>query len=288
MRGERLRFVGVTDRDVYNPTREFVIGGKRVLAARVESRASETDSIIQFFERKAGAWHLVAGAPQLALQDPFVAPIGDEIVLGGVEVKVRGEGLRWRTVFYRGRTLSELTWFLAGPWGMKDIRLASLDDGRIFVLTRPSGRRGGRGKIGYTIAPSLDQLTSELIAAAPIIAGQFAASEWGGANEIIPLERDRFGVLGHIARFDVRSNRHYYPIAFEIDLAHRTVSESRLLLERRDLPGGIGGASKRPDLKDVVFPGGLERRPRGRALLYLGAGDAEVHCVELPDPFHRR
>ena len=58
--------------------------------------------------------------------------------------------------------------------------------------------------------------------------------------------------------------------------------------ERRDLQGGLGGASKRPDLEDVLFPGGLERRAHGRALLYLGAGDAEVHGVDIPDPFHRR
>jgi hypothetical protein len=50
LRGERLRFVGVPGRDVYNPTREFVIGGKSVLAARVESREIETDSVITFFE----------------------------------------------------------------------------------------------------------------------------------------------------------------------------------------------------------------------------------------------
>lgn len=285
LRGERLRFAGVAGRDVYNPTRPFSIGGRRVLAARVESRDSETDSTIVFFERRRAAWWPVAGAPRLGLQDPFVASIGGEIVLGGVEVEERRGALRYRTVFLRGRTLGRLRRFAAGPWGMKDIRLAPLEDGSILVLTRPQGRRGGRGKIGYAVVRSLGDLRPPLLASAPIIQRQFADGEWGGANEILPLGGDRLGVLGHIARFDARGDRHYYPIAFEIDLARRAVSPATLLLERRDLPGGLAGASKRQDLRDVVFSGGLERQPRGRAVLYLGAGDAEVHRVDIPDPF---
>lgn len=288
-RGARLRFTGVSGRDVYNPTRPFEIGGRRVLAARVESRASETDSTVMFFEQRGGAWRPVAGAPVFAMQDPFVATIGGEVVFGGVEIETPADGghIRYRTTFYRGGSLGTLERFTTGPWGMKDIRLAELDDGSIAVLTRPQGARGGRGKIGFTVARSLADVTPELIDQAPIIEGMFAEGEWGGANEVVRLGGDRLGVLGHIARFDARGGRHYYPMAFELDARRGTATAPRLLLERRDLPGGLRGASKRRDLRDVLFSGGIERHAGGRATLYLGAGDAETHRVDIADPFTR-
>lgn len=285
-RGRRLRFAGVAGRDVYNPTRPFLIGGRRVLAARVESRASETDSRVVFFEESRSGWRPVAGAPSLALQDPFVTALGAEVVVGGVEIQEQPGGkLRYRTVFHRGRSLAGLERFAVGPWGMKDIRIAPLADGRIFVLTRPQGARGGRGKIAYTVVDSLERLTPQALARGRILEGQFLDSEWGGANEIIALGGDRFGVLGHIARYDARGARHYYPVAFTIDARSGRFSEMRTLVERRDLPGGLAGASKRADLRDVLFSGGLERHGDGTATLYVGAGDAEVHAVRIADPF---
>ena len=285
-RASRLRFTGVRGRDVYNPTRPFVIGGRRVLAARVESRASETDSQVVFFEESRSGWRPVDGAPSLALQDPFVSAIGGEVVVGGVEIREVAPGrVRYRTVFHRGQSLGALERFAVGPWGMKDIRIAPLADGRVLVLTRPQGKRGGRGKIAYTVVDSLDRLTPQALSRGRIIDGQFVDSEWGGANEIVPLGDDRFGVLGHIARSDARGNRHYYPVAFTIDARRGQVSELRTLVERRDLPGGLTGASKRRDLRDVLFSGGLDRHPDGTATLYVGAGDAEVHAVRIADPF---
>jgi hypothetical protein len=258
-----------------------------VLAARVESRASETDSRVVFFEESASGWRPVAGAPRLSLQDPFVAAVGDQVVVGGVEIEEqRGGRIRYRTVFHRGRSLGSLERFAAGPWGMKDIRIAPLADGRLLVLTRPQGRRGGRGKIAYSVVDSLDRLSPRTLARGRIIDGQFLDSEWGGgANEIVPLGDDRFGVLGHIARADARGARHYYPVAFTIDARRGRVSELRTLVERRDLPGGLAGASKRADLRDVLFSGGLDRHGDGTATLYVGAGDAEVHAVRIADPF---
>lgn len=288
-RGDRLRFTGVGGRDVYNPTRPFTIGGRRVIAARVESRTSESDSTVRFFEERGGAWRPVEGAPVFAMQDPFVSTIGGEVVFGGVEIETPADGghIRYRTTFYRGGSLGELERFTAGPWGMKDIRLAELDDGTIAVLTRPQGVRGGPGKIGFAVARSLADVTPELIDRAPIIEGMFADGEWGGANEIVNLGGDRLGVLGHIARFDVRKNRHYYPMAFELDVKRGTATAPRILVERRDLPGGLRGATKRRDLHDVLFAGGIERHGDGRATLYLGAGDAETHQVDITDPFGR-
>ncbi len=45
------------------------------------------------------------------------------------------------------------------------------------------------------------------------------------------------------------------------------------------------GPSKREDLKDIVFSGGLVRQRNGTALLYCGVGDTEAHCITILDPF---
>lgn len=291
LEGRRLEFSGVRGRDVYNPTRPFRIGGATVMAARVESRSSEIDSEVWFFERAgANRYRPVKGAPRLGLQDPFVTRIGDEIVLGGVEVKSLGQGrTTYKTAFYRGKNLVELRRFAEGPPRMKDIRLTGLPDGRVFVLTRPQGKVGGKGKIGYTILDSLDGLNPRAIRRARLLPKQFANKyrSWGGANEIIPLGDDRLGVLGHVAREDSRRRLHYYPMSFTIDLARGAVSPMKILVERADLPGGLAGAAKWRKVRDVLFSGGLERHRDGTATLTVGAGDAEVLQQRIPDPFSR-
>jgi hypothetical protein len=280
--GEKLRFAEVGRKDVYNPTRPFCVNGRRVLAARVESRHKETDSQIWFFQKRGDAWTPIAGTPRLSLQDPFVTRVGNELILGGVEVDtIKPGAIRYRTAFYRGKSLHALRRFATGPDGMKDIRLAELQNGRILVLTRPQGRKGGRGKIGYTVIDNLDALTPDAIARAPLIRHQFQRSEWGGANEIHVLDDNTVGVLGHIARFDRDGGRHYYPMAFTLDLSRARASAMKILLERSQLPPG---PAKKADLKDVVFTGGLERGA-GAAMLYVGASDAEVHRARIPDPF---
>ena len=45
------------------------------------------------------------------------------------------------------------------------------------------------------------------------------------------------------------------------------------------------GESKRPDLEDVIFSGGLVRRKDGKAELYCGVGDAEAQMRVIEDPF---
>ena len=45
------------------------------------------------------------------------------------------------------------------------------------------------------------------------------------------------------------------------------------------------GPSKRPDLEDVIFSGGLVRLEGGKARLYCGVSDAEGHMITIDDPF---
>ena len=283
--GRKLRFTGVGGRDVYNPTAPFrtTFRGRavEVLAGRVEARDSESSEVV-FFEKSRGRWRPLSGAPVLALQDPFATYIDGELVMGGVETFPKDGGLGYRTVFYRGGSLGELKRFAQGPDGMKDIRLSKLPDGRLLVVTRPQGAVGGRGKIATTVVAGLAELNPAAIERAVPYDDLFGAEEWGGANELHALRNGHVGVLGHVARFDADGKRHYYPMAFTLDPATGRRTPMKILLERARLPAG---ASKRPDLEDVLFSGGLLRGRNGRASIFVGAGDAEAYRVEIEDPF---
>ncbi|MDQ8738819.1 DUF1861 family protein [Paenibacillus sp. LHD-38] len=276
---------GVDGKDVYNISAPFLDEGVLVIAGRVESRDSE-QSEIMFFVEQDGVWIPREGAPVFQLQDPFFTRIAGELVLGGVETFPNPDipdALKWRTVLYKGERINTLTSFFKGPDGMKDIRLVELADSSIGVFTRPQGEKGGRGKIGFVRIGSLNELSTDLIDEAPLLEGQFTDAEWGGANEAHLLKNGLVGVLGHIACFDDSGDRHYYPMAFAFDPADGTFSDIELIAVRDAF---LPGPSKRPDLMDVVFSGGLVRNIEGgTAVLYAGISDAEAQKLTIVDPF---
>lgn len=278
----RLVFEGVGDRDVYNvsvPFEDPAQPGRRLIAGRVEERSSEHSTVV-FFAETDGVWRPVPGAARLVLQDPFVVVLAGVTYVGGVEIDEPTDGtgeLRYRTIVLRCDSVADLEPVFCGPWGMKDLRFGELPDGRVAVLTRPQGGADGRGRIGVTVVGSLERLTVADVESAPRLEGLFLAEEWGGANQVDVLVDGRLDVLGHIARFDADGGRHYYPMTFVVDPVALTWSPPRILFERQDLPEG---EAKRPDLRDVVFPGGREARD-GTTTLVCGVGDAETWWVEL-------
>lgn len=280
---EKLNFINVGTNDVYNISAPFKNDDKTIIAGRVEARDSE-HSNVYFFENIDGSWAPVEGYPTFKLQDPFYTKINDELIIGGVEIFQDPEkegSLKWRTIFYKGKNIQSLERFFAGPDGMKDLRLVQLANGKIAVLTRPQGEKGGRGKIGFTIIESLNELTVEVINNAPLIEDLFIDEEWGGANEGRVLDDSTLGILGHIASFDKEGNRHYYPMTFKLDINTLEVSEQKLIAVRNDFKPG---EAKRPDLEDVVFSGGLVI-DGNKAILYAGISDAEAQYIEIDNPF---
>ena len=283
-RAAALHF-GIAGRDVYNVTAPFEFDGLTLIAGRVERRDSEHAEVVLFRRRTDEHWAPHFTRPEFAgLQDPCVTAHEGEILLGGVRFPVRGESgqTTWRMDFYRGRTLETLRHFLGGPIAMKDIRLKVLPDGSVATFSRPQGAVGGRGRIGFAVATSLGDLTTDFINDAPLLPQQFPDDEWGGANEVHLLGNGMLGVLGHVARLDERGHRHYFPMVFCVDLDGRQAGPVRAIATRAAFPTG---PAKRDDLRDVVFSGGLLRLPGGRARLYAGLSDATAGYVELPDPF---
>jgi hypothetical protein len=280
-----LEFELVDGRDVYNITAPFRFNGKILLIGRVEKRDTEFSEIVIFEKAHSNKWTpCFTHSAFQGLQDPCVTWAGEELVLGGVRYPVRlaQGGSGYAMDFYRGSSLEGLRHFLGGPPGMKDIRFKQLPDGHVAIFSRPQGAVGGRGEIGFTIAPSWDAITTEMISSAPLFTGQLLKEEWGGVNEAHQLANGHLGVLGHIACFDGQGNRHYYPMAFAVDLRTRLPSAIHIIARRSFFPPG---SSKRPDLVDVVFSGGIVRNDDGTVSLYAGTSDTSAAVVKLPDPF---
>lgn len=291
MDGKILRFIGTGGKDAYNCAVE-VINGKRVLAARIESRPNALGAEVRFFQERAdSAYEAIPGAPVFAMEDPAIELIGKEILVSGVharwEKNSAGEPelLGYNMLFYRGERLEDLRLFAEGPQGMKDIRLLELPDKRIFVCTRPQGGDAGRGKIAFTIINTLEELAPQRLTEATIIHGQFAEGEWGGANKLQLLDKKTVGVLGHIAFEDKNSALHYNAMTFMFDLETSTASPLRIIATRENFPPS---EAKKPWLNYVVFPGGLFEESGNKFVLYAGLSDAAIGSAVIADPYGRK
>ncbi len=283
---KKLKFKGVEERDVYNITAPFKVKRTWYLIGRVELREREMGTKAVFFKKRKNQrkWRVIPLAPVFNLQDPFVCKLKDSLVVGGVEVKQKSTGFpKFRTVFYRGKDIDSLEKFATGPWGMKDIRLVELN-GEIGIFTRPRGKKGGRGKIGFRTVDYLKDIRPRMLSRTEIIKNMFDRGVWGGVNEIHLLKNKKLGVLGHIAKFSKEKDKrkkYYYPITFLFDPENREFSHMKILVCRNDLPEG---GAKREDLYHVIFPGGIKRK-NGRADLYCGVSDAEAYRITIKDPF---
>ncbi len=281
IRAKKLKFRGIGRNDVYNITAPFKIKKTEYLFGRVEPHEFPNSKIVLFRKRK-NYWVPDEKFKELFLEDPFFTTIGDLFVLGGVEVEKKNEKLRYRTAFYRGKEIHSLKRFAYGPWGMKDIRLVELPNDGIGVFTRPQGKKGRRGKIGFTIIDSLSKLTPRKLSSAELIRGQFYRGEWGGVNQAMVLDNGKLGILGHIARYSKdKKNRFYYPVVFCFDYFRWEKTPLKIILRRAELPEG---EAKTPGLYNVIFPGGIIREGEN-AKLYVGVGDAEAYEVTIKDPF---
>jgi hypothetical protein len=286
IKAKKLKFLGVGKRDVYNVAAPFKFKRSYYLLGRVESREEETGTKVMFFRRPQHSqiWHVDDKCPIFDLQDPFIIRLKGTFVLGGIETKqfANRQHLRYRTVFYRGKDIHNLRKFSNSPWGMKGIRFIKLLDGQVLVFTRPQGKKGRRGKIGCTVIDSLNKLTPRTLSQAGIIGGQFARGEWGGVNEVHFLRDGKIGILGHIAKFGKDKKKYYYPITFSLDFEMGAFSKLKIITRREDLPKG---ESKRGELYNVLYPGGIIRNGNGTAKLYVGVGDAEAYEITIEDPF---
>lgn len=279
----KLEFLGVDAYDVYNITAPFKSNGQNIIAGRVEKRDSEQSKIMFFKQTSDYIYSLLTDYRVFDLQDPYISVIDGKLILGGTKIFEHPEieGVLWYNANkFIGNEINDLDKFFDGPNGMKDIRLVQLKDNKILCFTRPQGEKGGRGQIGYIILDKIEDLTIEKINNAPMLE-LFIKEQWGGVNEAYLLEDGTIGVLGHIARFDEQGNRHYHAITFEFDTKTQIVENFKIVLLREQL---LPGDSKRGDLIDVIFSGGL-KFSENKTEIYVGVSDCESHVAEIKYPF---
>ena len=111
---------------------------------------------------------------------------------------------------------------------------------------------------------------------------QFDPEEWGGVNELHPLQNGRIGVIGHIGYKDEQANKHYYAMSFVYDPEAHHASPIEIIATRKNFPSGD---AKIPEFADIISPGGLVRHGDGTATLYASLSDAEDGSIPIPDPF---
>lgn len=290
--GALLTFRGVDGYDVYNCSIPFTWEGRRYLFGRVERREDFANSVTFLFE-EAGpdCYAPVPGAVVYPIEDPHVAFIGDEIILGGTHVrKSRNQIDTLYGYYYRGRDPRFLSHFTCGPANMKDIRLVQLPSGEVGVFTRPRGQHiaaqyGSEAIVGYAALKSIDELDATIVNQARVIDGLFADGEWGGCNQCYLLRDQRIGVIGHRCYKEPLEHvvlQVYVNIAFIFDPRTFQVSDMQVIGEKASYPET---PFMLPYLEDCAFTSGIVMRPDGRADLYSGLGDVAEGRIVIDSPF---
>lgn len=289
----RLTFVGIDTFTVYNCSIPFLWKGKEYMYGRVEKRDQWARSWVRLFEKVGqDQYALVPDHTVYSLEDPYIAQIQGEFVLGGTHVvKKSGKIDTVYGYFYRGTDLNDLEYFTTGPRGMKDIRLVDRKDGTIGVFSRPRNaavreRYGSESMIGFTTIRNLDELTDQVIENAAPIHGIFEEGEWGGCNQVYLLQGGKLGIIGHQSYTQPQTSQEdlavYVNVAFEFDPETFAVSNRKVIGTRSCYPQA---APKLPQLADCTFTSGIVMRTDGRVDLYAGIGDEGEGRIVIDYPF---
>lgn len=291
--GSLLTFRGVRDNDVYNCSIPFIWNGHRYIYGRVEKRDEWASSTAWLFEETGkDEYTVVPGSMVYPLEDPFIAFIHGEIILGGTHVrKSCGKLEEYHGYFYRGTDPSWLTHFTCGPANMKDIRLVELADGKIGVFSRQRGEEvikkyGSAAVIGFAVIEKIDELNADIIDNAPVISGLFEPGEWGGCNQCYLLKDGRIGVIGHRS-YTEKDNSGieqmvYINISFIFDPQTHSASDIKVIGDKKSYPTT---ACKVPNLADCAFTSGIIIRDDGKVDLYSGLGDIAEGKITIDSPF---
>ena len=289
----KVKFIGAPGYDVYNSSLPFSWKGKTYIYGRVEKREEWARSWVRLFQ-SAGRdkWSLVPNSMIYQLEDPYIAFIDEEIVLGGTHVRMKQKKIdTFYGYFYKGKDLDDLVYFTTGPDYMKDIRLVELDGSRIGVFSRPRGEKiraqyGSDSIVGFTIINNIDELNASVVENAPIVDGLFEDNEWGGCNQCYYLDSGMIGVIGHKSYKQIDASglelQVYMNISFVFDIEKHEAKNVKIIGTRSCYPKG---PAKKDTLIDCVFTAGIVMRSDGKADLYSGVGDVEVGRIVIDYPF---
>lgn len=286
--GAILTFKGIkegSDYDVYNCSIPFVYEGKRYIYGRVEPHDRwATSRVYLFCETEPDVFERVVDATSYQMEDPFIAFINGERILGGVNVqKSKGEFEYYDCRFYKGNDPEASVYFTTGPKNMKDIRLVQMENG-IGVFTRPEGL------VGFTVINDIMELDAAVIDSAPIV-DFIDENGYGGANQCYYLESGMIGIIGHMVYPkelpDGRVERVYINVAAVFDPNTKKTVETKIIGTRRCYPPSdhIKMHPTGIPLDDTAFTSGIVMRDDGKADLYSGLSDALEGRITIDYPF---
>ncbi|GIN71509.1 hypothetical protein J14TS2_19840 [Bacillus sp. J14TS2] len=289
----KLTFNGVKGFDVYNTSIPFSYKGKSYLFGRIEKREEWARSWVRLFENTGkDEWTLVKDSMIHQLEDPYIAIIHGELVLGGTHVRYsQGKLDTFYGYFYRGHDINDLYYFTTGPDYMKDIRLVPLANNKIGIFSRPRSEEirkkyGSESIVGFTTIDHLNELNAEVIENAPIIEGLFGDDEWGGCNQCYLLSSGYIGVIAHKCYHyrtdDGEDLMAYMNVSFVFDPKTHKLLDEKIIGTRSCYPQG---PAKKSHLVDCAFTSGIVMRPDGKADLYSGIGDTEEGRLTIDYPF---
>jgi Protein of unknown function (DUF1861) len=289
----KLIFKGVDTLDVYNCSIPFTKNNKTFIYGRVEKRDEWANSIVCLFENSGNdEWTLVPDSMTHHLEDPYIAFIDEEIVLGGTHVqKQKNEISNFSGYFFRGENMEKMTYFTKGPDRMKDIRLVKMDGSKIGVFSRPRGEHilnefGSESLIGFSIINSLDDLNADIITNAKIIPNLFDKDQWGGCNQAYFFNDGLIGVIGHKCYKSKNESGQelltYMNNSFIFDPEKNVAFDEKIIGTRNCYPDG---PAKKPTLSDCAFTSGIVVRENGKVDLYSGISDTEQGRIVIDNPF---
>ena len=277
------------DHIAYNPSAIWTVDGENtrhdVMYVRVEPNHSGSDAshigktVIRPYVVEVGR----PDAPirpyddgiELKGEDPALTRINRRLASGAIEsvwllscvvpepeLNQPNNVATLQTRFYSGTSLGNLEEVGRGPEWMKDIRVVSMDpnDTKLGVYGRPQPETAS-GNVSYTTVSDIDSLTPEAITGASFIDENLfpvGSGRWGGANDVIRLDRDKNLILAHRAEYVGvdGSGKRYEALLLEHRLRSNTIVDLGVLASATMFPKGIVKDDETTDLSDVVFPGG--------------------------------
>ncbi|EPY41015.1 hypothetical protein AGDE_02910 [Angomonas deanei] len=270
--------------DVYNPSVPFLYKGEIHIFGRVEKRHEWANSFVRLFVKTGkDEFTLVPGQMIWQLEDPFIANIDDELILGGTHVrKTGGRVFNYYCDFFRGNP-EVMGYFGTGPDNMKDIRFVKLANHRIGVFSRP--KTASYCAIGFTIINSIDDLTAKIVEEAPPL-NVLHTGSWGGVNQPYLLSSSKVGCIAHYSYIDKNENGApqtiYINYSFVLDPISREIEDAKVIGTKGCFPDC---PPKVPKLVDCAFTSGIVMREDGKCDLYSGLGDAYVGRITIDYPF---
>lgn len=274
----------------YNEGKPINIGNMTVMPVREEPVGTE-DSDVRWFEYdpNSDTGHPLSDTEDLeSCQDPsYQGEIKDEKYISVVKtIKIEGQkdSEYCSQLFKLNPKLKNLEKVAESPRFAKGLHIAEYKDGIIGVV-RMQREEYGRGKICFFTAPSPDgvQDVMDNLREKTQIIEMFHPDEWGGINDLLPLEDGRFLAVGHIARLRVDENnvehKEYAITTAYLNPETRELTDLKIVMTMDDLKDADGGLvkdkfpPKKPILENVIYPTNAELEGN-RLTIYAGAKDA--------------